>query len=797
MLDQKRIRKISTAQFNSLWFPILIFIVTFSLVVAASVAFENREENGRLKAVEADAYRVLELINADLNNRVQSLQRIANRWEIRKGTPQNEFISDAQAYIDDAPGYQAIEWVDNSFHVRWIIPLIGNEPAQDLNLGFEEHRRIALENAKAQRSPTLTSPIDLVQGGKGFLAYSPIYIGEEFEGFVLAVFRVQAWLDHILKEEKSLGGNVDKFSHLVFVDDELVYTENSWGNFKESRWDANVEATIMGRRFVLQTRPTKNFIQKSQTLLPLFVFMVGFILCLLVSIAIYLHQKTNKLSIERNKLFHDIGERVKELNCLYDISKLAENRESSIESVLQGATDLMPSSWQHPGDTCARVIFDDCEYLSSKFQETPWKQEAPMLFSGEQNGIIQIFYTKEFPDSYEGPFLEEERYLIDEIAVRLRKMIEQKMMVGLLEIERQRLSDIINGTNAGTWEWNVQTGEILFNDRWANMAGYSLEELESKSIDFWKTLYHPDDLIKSNILLEKHFNGALEYYDCESRMRHKNGDWIWVNDRGRVTKWTADGKPLLMYGAHQDITKRKKAEEKIKEALKIKSDFTSMVSHELRTPLTAIKEGIGIVLDGSCGDINKEQDDYLGTAKRNVDRLARLINDVLDIQKFEAGMMEFNKQENDINRSVQEVFTTMHSLAVDKGLRLEVKVNEELPRTAFDEDKIMQVLTNLLNNSIKFTEKGSITIETDRGDNVVKVSVIDTGPGIKEEDIGKLFGKFEQISTGEGRKTGGTGLGLAICKEIIEGHNGRIWAESVFGKGASFYFVLPIMERRS
>ena len=249
-----------------------------------------------------------------------------------------------------------------------------------------------------------------------------------------------------------------------------------------------------------------------------------------------------------------------------------------------------------------------------------------------------------------------------------------------------------------------------------------------------------------------------------------------------------------VYGSCRDITKRKQAEQKLKEAMEIKSQFISMASHELRTPLTAIKEGIAIVMDGSTGKINDEQEDFLGMAKRNVDRLARLINDVLDFQKLEAGGIEFNIQEKDINEVVKEVYETMVPLTKEKGLNFVVKLDENLPKARFDNDKIIQVLTNIVNNAIKFTEKGTITVTTSKQDNVVCVAVQDTGPGVKKEDIPKLFHKFEQLAKKDDRKIGGTGLGLAISKEIVEKHNGEIWAESKHGKGITFYFTLPVME---
>ena len=130
----------------------------------------------------------------------------------------------------------------------------------------------------------------------------------------------------------------------------------------------------------------------------------------------------------------------------------------------------------------------------------------------------------------------------------------------------RRLNSIVKGTNAGTWEWNVQTGETEYNERWAEIIGYTLEEISPVSIETWRKFSHPDDLKSSDELLEKHFGGELDYYECESRMKHKEGNWVWVIDRGKVAAWTKDGKPLLMSGSHQDITERKQAEEELRKS---------------------------------------------------------------------------------------------------------------------------------------------------------------------------------------------------------------------------------------
>jgi len=137
-----------------------------------------------------------------------------------------------------------------------------------------------------------------------------------------------------------------------------------------------------------------------------------------------------------------------------------------------------------------------------------------------------------------------------------------------LKAERNRLAGIIEGTRSGTWEWNVQTGETVFSERWANIIGYTLEEISPVSIETWKKFAHPEDLKASGELLEKHFCGELDYYECETRMRHKNGEWIWVLDRGKVVSWTEGGKPLMMMGLHQDITDRKRMENALRQSEK-------------------------------------------------------------------------------------------------------------------------------------------------------------------------------------------------------------------------------------
>lgn len=143
------------------------------------------------------------------------------------------------------------------------------------------------------------------------------------------------------------------------------------------------------------------------------------------------------------------------------------------------------------------------------------------------------------------------------VSARSRAEAAARAMTEDLSLERARLNAILEGTRVGTWEWNVQTGKTVFNEQWAAIVGYQLAELEPVSIQTWIGMVHPEDLQKSDLLIKQHLAGEAPFYECEARMRHKEGHWVWVLDRGKISKWSEDGKPLIMYGTHQDITREK------------------------------------------------------------------------------------------------------------------------------------------------------------------------------------------------------------------------------------------------
>ncbi|MFQ5454756.1 MAG: ATP-binding protein [Nitrospirota bacterium] len=236
--------------------------------------------------------------------------------------------------------------------------------------------------------------------------------------------------------------------------------------------------------------------------------------------------------------------------------------------------------------------------------------------------------------------------------------------------------------------------------------------------------------------------------------------------------------------------KLKKSYTGLEQLSRIKSEFVSKVSHELRTPLTSIKGFVEILLsyDGIEEGVRK---DFLTIINEESTRLSRLINDLLDLSKIEAGKVEWQIRPINLTEIIEFSIKSMRALAIDKNLSISTRIADNIPLIMGDKDKLLQVLENLINNAIKFTHKGKIIVGADIYGKNVRIFVSDTGIGIPEKDMEKIFERFHQLGDTEKGKPKGTGLGLAISREIAAYLGGSIYCESKVGKGSTFYLIIP------
>ncbi len=251
------------------------------------------------------------------------------------------------------------------------------------------------------------------------------------------------------------------------------------------------------------------------------------------------------------------------------------------------------------------------------------------------------------------------------------------------------------------------------------------------------------------------------------------------------------GDRMMFTGVVRDISERKKIEN-------MKNEFVSTVSHELRTPLTSIKGALGLLRGGMQAELSDKARRMIDIAYQNSDRLVRLINDILDIEKIEAGMMKYDLVPRSLAGLLTEAVDANTGFADEHGVRIELHDREPGAVVDADHDRMIQVLTNLLSNAIKYSpEAGVVTVRTDAQDGRIRVSVSDTGPGIPAKFRDTIFSKFAQADSSDTREKGGTGLGLAISKAIVEEHGGTIGFDTQEGEGTTFHFDLPLAQVRA
>ncbi len=244
------------------------------------------------------------------------------------------------------------------------------------------------------------------------------------------------------------------------------------------------------------------------------------------------------------------------------------------------------------------------------------------------------------------------------------------------------------------------------------------------------------------------------------------------------------GEKRIFTGVVRDITERYEID-------RMKNEFISVVSHEIRTPLTSIRGSLGLLTGGVVGDLKPQGAELLTIAVNNTDRLIRLINDILDLEKIESGNMELHIAAHPVEELVERASAEMRGLAENQGIAIEIGAQSCLVNA--DGDAVVQVLTNLLSNAIKFSGSGSrVTVGARRLEEEAEIRVTDRGRGIPPEAVESVFEKFKQVDSSDSREKGGTGLGLAICKAIVDQHGGRIWVESEVGAGSTFFFTLPL-----
>jgi PAS domain S-box-containing protein len=427
-----------------------------------------------------------------------------------------------------------------------------------------------------------------------------------------------------------------------------------------------------------------------------------------------------------------------------------------------------------------------------------------------------------------------------------------------LRISQERFQLAMDATRDGLWDWNVETNDIYFSPAYTTMLGYAPGEVAS-SIQFWSDNVHPDDLPLAWERITGCLENRLEKFEVEFRMRTKAGAWLWIQGRGSAVSRDQAGKATRMVGTHVDISERKAIEVRLQEAMhqaeaanQAKSEFLANMSHEIRTPMNGVIGLSRLLLDTP---LTVEQRDLAGMILSSAEVLLGLINDILDLSKVESGRLELEVVPLDLAQLLDELTSIMGHRARDKQLSWSCSMTPDVPPSLLgDSLRLRQVLVNLMENALKFTDEGEVVVRvslvhgsrfsgstvseeierdvdvratrgrpTDVASNetqlgatpaptvnreplnreprtvLLRFMVRDSGIGIPEEKLTGVFEKFQQVDSSCTRKYGGSGLGLAICKQLVELMGGEVGVESRVGLGSEFWFVIPlaVQDRKS
>lgn len=368
-----------------------------------------------------------------------------------------------------------------------------------------------------------------------------------------------------------------------------------------------------------------------------------------------------------------------------------------------------------------------------------------------------------------------------------RKKVEKELLLKALLLDRATDSIFVN---------DLDGNFIYMNEKLYRSRGYTRDEMMKMDI---RDLVTPEN----TAIIEQRKNKLMEKGEIVFESAHicKDKSIIPVEVHTRIFEY--EGMKQIL-SVTRDIPERKLAEkmqfenERLMIANRAKSDFLSKMSHELRTPLNAIIGFSELLLRNSAGELNEKQAHYIENVHKSSKLLLDLISDILDLSKVESGKIDILIEKISVPATIESALDMIREKAAKRNIVINRDFDPRLDFIDADGQRVRQILLNLLDNAVKFSkeEGGKITIKTKKVDEMAQFSIRDTGIGIKEESIGKLFKEFEQLDSGPARKYGGTGLGLSISKKFVELHGGTIHVESAYGIGTTFTFLLPIRSKK-
>jgi PAS domain S-box-containing protein len=773
--------------------PKAIGWISFMVILALTMSISYAEYQLRLAndqdEVNSKLIEIERRFNTALNNGTAAtkiLSFLATNYNVK-----DNFEKVGSEILLNSPYVDVIQLLDSG-EIIAVFPKTGNEAVLGYDILNDPKTKKEAEEAIIRKEIFFAGPFDLKQGGKGIVGRLPLFKEGQFSGYSAVIIYLQTLLE---------AGNIENseknpfFIQLSKINPNSEIKENFLPEPSDLNEFSQVKASTFlgsGKWYITVQLKKSTAIWKS---IP--VALLRILLSFGLGVAAWsfsrqpslLAQKVKEQSktiLESNERFEYATKATSDVIWDWDLinnqvyrSDLFLQKFGYINSTESNKAGFWPSII-HPDDL--EQVNQNMESLIAS-QETYWEQEFRIRKSDEKYVYVR-----------------DKGYIIRNQENKALRMIgateditKRKLSELELAKEKEKLENVIRGTKAGTWEWNVKTGETTYSEIWANIIGYELSELQPADFNTWKSMVNPQDLGKTLQALESHFEGKKEFYESEYRMRHKDGSCVWILDRGKVSSWTEDGKPKMMFGTHMNITEKKAQEElvlianqKLTNANEELQIFATLASHDMREPLRMISSFMSLLEKKYGGTLDPKANQYIHFAKDGAQRLTFLINDLLEYSKI--GFDEENAEFIETKKLIEEIIPLKHRLIYEKNAKI---ILGNLPDITAVKTPIGTLFRNLIGNALLFTREGVnpvIRIEGTETEEFWEFSVEDNGIGIEPTNLSYIFGILNKVTLQDNYKR--TGMGLATSKKIVNQHGGNIWAHSIPSEGSKFYFTL-------
>lgn len=804
-------------------------LITLSLW--RGLVVQDRVQTGR--EVQAEAEKIHGQVESEMQARILALVRLARRWDLR-GKPDVftwEFESRLLKHHYD--GFQAIYWADSAYIVRWSIPDKGGNFRRNMDLRKEARSRLSALLSAQRRQVMVTRPISFKNNQKGFMALVPLFHKQTFGGFQVGEFNFNDLFSPMIKPDPL-------FAVRIVASNEPVYGELPTS---PSSVVHRVGLNLYGTSWQVEVAPTAQYFADRRSYLPEAVLGTGAILSLLLGLTLFLIQEARRRARElalsrqflekQTHILQSVLDNLGEGVVLTDLSgHILMQNPAAMRLMNADLTGELVQVWLsglnvYRSDRKTLYKTEDLPAVRALRGETADHEE---LYVSSADGSIDTWMSVT-----SRPLMDAEGLLSGAVAlfadITARKRSEEQLHEARSVLEKrveertrelqQALNDLSIENNErmesqealadseGRYRflanaiphivWTAEADGLTdyYNDRWTQYTG--LDAHESYAVR-WTTILHEEDMVRVSAEWEKALEQGIEFR-TEARMkRASDGIYRWHllhllplrGDDGYVVKWFATA---------TDIDEQKRLEVELVQAKDLalaaaaaKTNFLANISHEIRTPINGIIGTTGLLIETP---LSPEQREYASILFSSGESLLAIINDLLDLSKIEAGKLSIENTDFDLSQTIETAIGLFAESVHLKKLELITFVAADSPNALRgDPTRLRQVLTNLISNAIKYTEKGEVVVrvtkETESRTRArLRFEVQDTGIGVTPEQQAKLFEPFYQVDSSASRVHQGTGLGLAICRQLVELMGGQIGLESVPQRGSTFWFSIP------